>query len=143
MVKAYPSHSYPPHPPQPQVSTPSTRYASTPGLLQGIGQTDPAGSIKYDAGKPRVDLIPGAALLALGEIFRFGAGKYAEHNWKGLDPERLRRAALGHLYLHEAGELHDPESSMLHVAHAATSALMYLYLILQDHPLVGPPQADE
>jgi len=33
--------------------------------------------VKYDQGKPKMDLIPPNALLAVGAVFEFGAKKYA------------------------------------------------------------------
>lgn len=37
--------------------------------------------IKYDAGKPRLDLLPPKAILAIGEVMTYGAAKYGANNW--------------------------------------------------------------
>jgi hypothetical protein len=38
-------------------------------------------AMKYDGGKPRVDLIPPGVILELAKIYAMGAEKYSEHGW--------------------------------------------------------------
>jgi len=77
---------------------------------------------KKDDGKPRMDLIPPEALMALGEVLGFGAQKYAARNWeKGMAWGRLYGAAMRHLTAWSAGEDEDPESGMPHLWHAMTN----------------------
>jgi hypothetical protein len=75
-------------------------------------------AVKFDAGKPRISLIPPKIIFRLAEIFTYGAEKYGDHNWKkGLDPIRLYDAAMRHLLAWMDGESID-ESGCPHLAHA-------------------------
>jgi hypothetical protein len=75
---------------------------------------------KYDAGKPRYDLIMPECELELAKILTTGAEKYADDNWKHVpDPERRYYSALRrHLEADRMGEAVDPDSGELHLAHA-------------------------
>lgn len=84
-------------------------------------------ALKYDGGKPRVDLLPSAPLLAIAEVLGFGADKYAAHNWrKGMDYSRLIGAAYRHLMAYNDGQDKDPESGLSHLAHAGCCILFLL-----------------
>ena len=84
-------------------------------------------AVKHDADKPRLDLIPPEALMAVGEVFAYGAEKYGEWNWrKGMEHSRLVSALLRHLMAHQMGEDKDPESGYTHLAHMSSNALMLL-----------------
>ena len=57
------------------------------------------GGAKYDAGKPRMDLIPPEAMLALGAVLEVGARKYSfvvENEWHRLlsavDVEKIKNS---------------------------------------------------
>lgn len=55
---------------------------------------------KDDSLKARVDLIPPAVLLSLGEHYAKGAVKYAPRDWeKGIKFGRVYAALLRHLFL--------------------------------------------
>lgn len=82
--------------------------------------------MKFDQGKPRVDLIDSRFLLELGEVLGFGAEKYGENNWQAIEPKRYRAAALRHMYQYCSGEKVDKESGKSHLIHAACN-LMFLY----------------
>jgi len=89
--------------------------------------------MKYDAGKPRMDLLLSGcpmALEAVASILTFGAKKYAAHSWQSVErgEERYLAALLRHLTAHAKGELNDPESGMPHLAHAACNAMFILEL---------------
>ena len=87
----------------------------------------PETAVKHDADKPRLDLIPPEALMAVGEVFAYGAEKYEEWNWrKGMEHSRLVSALLRHLMAHQMGEDKDPETGFTHLAHMACNALMLL-----------------
>lgn len=92
--------------------------------------------MKYDSGKPRMDLLVDGcpnALEAVAGVLTFGAQKYAAHSWHTV-PEgetRYKAALLRHLIAHGKGELHDEESGLLHLAHAACDALFILELELR------------
>lgn len=85
------------------------------------------GGIKHDAGKPRLSLIPRAALEAEARVMGFGANKYGTFNWKkGLAYSRLLDAALRHVHAFVDGENDDPESGLNHLAHARANLAMLL-----------------
>lgn len=75
---------------------------------------------KYDAGKPAFDLIPPLAEQELARVLAFGARKYSPENWRRVPDLRQRytAAALRHINAMRRGELRDPESGLLHAAHA-------------------------
>lgn len=92
--------------------------------------------MKHDQGKPRMDLlIDGCprALEAVAGILTFGAEKYADHSWQGVErgEERYKAALLRHLTAVSKGEATDSESGMSHLAHAACNALFILELELR------------
>jgi hypothetical protein len=83
--------------------------------------------IKYDGGKPRMELLPFEALEAVARVMAFGAVKYGDHNWRGgMAWLRLLGAALRHLGAWARGEKADPESGESHLAHAACCVLFLL-----------------
>ena len=89
---------------------------------------------KYNAGKPRTDLISGEFTLALGEALGYGADKYGEV--KGELPNYLK--GDGHYYSNLIGSLErhlanfkagvniDEESGLEHIILVAVNA-MFLY----------------
>lgn len=91
------------------------------------------GGMKYDSGKPRMDLLLSGcpnALEQVSKILTFGAKKYAAHSWQTVPQgeDRYLAALLRHLTAHSKGEKNDPESGMSHLAHAACNALFILEL---------------
>lgn len=87
---------------------------------------------KHDGEKVRLELVPFTALFAVGDAFTYGAKKYADHNYRlGMKWSRLLGAALRHLAAWGAGEDHDPESGLPHLAHAGACVLMLLDAELQ------------
>lgn len=100
-----------------------------------VGDSEPK-DMKHDQGKPRMDLlIDGCprALEAVAGILTFGAEKYADHSWQGVErgEERYKAALLRHLTAVSKGEATDSESGMSHLAHAACNALFILELELR------------
>lgn len=80
--------------------------------------------VKFDEGKPRLDLIPSLALEEVAKVLMFGASKYDSWNWaKGMDWSRNPTASLRHTYKFLRGEDVDPETGICHMAHTATDAL--------------------
>lgn len=89
----------------------------------------PEGGRKDDDKKPRFDLLSYLAMRGTAEVLRFGAQKYAAHNWrKGIAWGRLIGAALRHLTAFMDGEDLDPESGLPHVDHLACCVMF-----LQEH----------
>ena len=90
-------------------------------------------AVKHDNSKPRLDLVPSAALLEVAKVLTFGAGKYSAHNWrKGFDWSRLIGASMRHLAAFNDGQNLDEETRLSHVAHLACCALFLL-----EHQLKG------
>ena len=86
--------------------------------------------MKFDSGKLLYSLIPPETSKALAEVLSFGAQKYAIDGWKSVpDAERRYMDALfRHLEAFRAGETHDPESNLHHLAHALTNVAFLHYL---------------
>lgn len=81
---------------------------------------------KYDAGKPRYDLLSTEFLDGIARVSAFGAEKYDEWNWaKGIKYGRVFAALMRHLWSFWSGEKLDPETGMHHLWHAGC-CLMYL-----------------
>lgn len=85
--------------------------------------------VKYDSGKPRMDLLDPYAIEQLSKVLTFGAEKYAAHNWrKGIHKSRLIAAALRHFFKYLGGEDKDPETNLSHIAHAMCCCMFILGL---------------
>lgn len=85
--------------------------------------------VKFDANKPRMDLLDAYAVEELAKVLTFGAQKYADHNWrKGIAKGRLIAAALRHLFAYLSGENKDPETGLSHAAHAMCCCMFLLGL---------------
>jgi hypothetical protein len=100
----------------------------------GIPQHEPGA--KLDANKPRAALVLGGfsrALRAVSEVGTYGAKKYSPNGWRSV-PNGIQRysdAMVRHLLAEPETDI-DPESGLLHAAHAAWSALARLELMLMD-----------
>jgi len=82
--------------------------------------------VKFDNGKPRLDLIAPELMFELGKILKFGADKYEDRNWElGIDYGRYYAALQRHLWAWWSGEDNDKESGEHHLSHAAC-CLMFL-----------------
>ena len=106
--------------------------ALTFGPAPGKGR---AGGLKFDADKPRMELlIQGMprALEAVGAVLTFGAEKYAAHSWKHVEDNENRywAAKSRHELARAKGEARDPETGLLHLAHEACNALFLLELAM-------------
>lgn len=79
----------------------------------------PMGGRKDDSGKIRHELLPTDVLDEVGRVLTRGANKYGDRNWeKGMAWNRVIGAALRHLFAVMRGEDRDPETGLLHSAHA-------------------------
>lgn len=79
-------------------------------------------ALRYDAGKPGLELVPMEFVHQINEVFRFGANKYEKDNWKrGMDWDKCYNAAQRHLYKWWSKDYDDldEESGLSHLAHAA------------------------
>jgi len=85
-----------------------------------------AEGIKYDKGKPRMDLLAGEALRGTAQVLAFGAEKYEPRGWeKGIEYSRVFAALQRHLWAWQQGENLDPETGIHHLHHAACN-IMFL-----------------
>lgn len=87
-------------------------------------------TMKFDAGKWRLSLVPVRCLTQIVQVLEFGAKKYKEDNWQTV-PDAQRRyydAAIRHLTAWWDGEKLDSESNMPHLAHAACCVIFLLWL---------------
>lgn len=91
------------------------------------------GALAYDEGKTRFDLLPVEALEEICKVFAAGAVKYTvngvpgDHNWrKGFAYSRIFNSLLRHVFAALRGEDRDPETGLLHMAHAGCRVLMIL-----------------
>lgn len=94
--------------------------------------------LKCDQDKPRYDLLPANAINELAKVLTFGAEKYGAHTWdieNGL--ERYRAALLRHTFAIQRGEKYDPESGLLHSAHAQCCAAFITELELMPEEKKG------
>lgn len=102
-------------------------------------ETAPSGAVqstKYDAGKPRMALIPVRAKREVARVFTYGAKKYDVGNWhagEGFDYDRLQSASERHADDFALGMDLDPESGLHHLAHKICCDLMLLEHILTGH----------
>ena len=94
---------------------------------------------KYDAGKPRYDLIPADALEEVAKVLTAGAVKYAPENWRYVeDPQnRYFSAAQRHMWATKRGEEMDvgteeaPGTGCWHDACAIASLMFKLQLKIE------------
>ena len=95
---------------------------------------DQFGAVKHDQDKLPLHLLSTEALNQTAAVLKFGAQKYAEHNWrKGFVWSRPLAAAMRHLTAFNDGEDRDPESGLSHLAHAAC-CIMFLLEFQKTHP---------
>lgn len=99
------------------------------------GRSPDTPGAKLDAGKVRLGLVLGdfgRALVQVGHVGTYGAKKYSEHGWLQVPNgiERYSDAMYRHL-LAESTSATDPETGILHAAHAAWNALARLELMLR------------
>jgi hypothetical protein len=104
------------------------------------------GSLRYNEGKIRMDLIPSYALKEVAKVFTYGAEKYTvkdndgniiskgDDNWKKGQPwMSVIASAKRHIEEFVAGNDCDEESSLLHIAQATTN-LMFLLEFYKIYP---------
>lgn len=55
--------------------------------------------VKFDSGKPRIELISPETLFALSSVLGFGASKYGDRNWElGMSWSRVFGACMRHMW---------------------------------------------
>src|SRR5690606_9415436 len=101
----------------------------------GIDPREPGA--KLDVGKVEPELIQrgfARALLAVAEVGTYGAAKYTRDGWQDVQDgvRRYTNAMYRHLSAEHRGEERDPDTGLLHAAHAAWNALARLELMLRE-----------
>lgn len=88
---------------------------------------------KFDAEKPRWDLMPLKVLEEVVDVLTMGAKKYSDGNWMRVPDGRRRyfAACLRHLTSWQAGEKTDKESGKSHLAHAVCCLIFLLWYDLK------------
>ena len=80
-------------------------------------------TIKADAGKPRLSLVPTEIINQIARVREYGINKYPNggpNNWKKVELDRYRDAAYRHLLAYIANPKGvDEESGLPHLAHLA------------------------
>lgn len=101
---------------------PDKKAGESPSVKEQLGRfvnPTPGEGIKYDMGKPPLDLINRRALEAEAQVMAYGATKYGRDNWRGgMDWSRLIAATLRHVTAFGDGEDNDQETGLSHLAHA-------------------------
>lgn len=83
------------------------------------------GALRYNEGKPRFDLIPPEAMIALAEHFRRGAIKYEDRNWeRGMDWCKCFASLERHAWAWMNGEDFDVETRTHHMIAVAWNAIV-------------------
>lgn len=79
--------------------------------------------LKHDGGKPRLSLVPGEAIEAIGIVMTHGAEKYEEGSYRGVDPKRYHDALMRHVckWLKDPYGF-DEDSHLPHLWHLITNA---------------------
>ena len=83
---------------------------------------------KADQGKPCPSLCPVSLIDAVTAVRMFGLKKYHDpDNWRKVEPERYHQALLRHILAawNDPYKV-DPESGLLHLAHAACNIAFLL-----------------
>ena len=88
--------------------------------------------IKNDADKPMFDLLDPDALEEVARVLTFGARKYAPDNWrKGMSVRKCIAGVLRHVFAILRGEYRDPETGLLHSAHAICGLMFVTHYLLK------------
>jgi len=85
--------------------------------------------IKYDTEKDRWDLLPFQVIKDVVKVLTLGAKKYADDNWKNVEPYRKRylSACMRHIVAWEGSEINDPETKIHHLAHAICCLIFIIW----------------
>lgn len=99
----------------------------------GEPRMDKPKPIKHDNGKLRLDLIPTSAYRSIGAVLTFGAEKYSDNTWQGVERERYVAALLRHLvaYLDDP-QGKDEESGLLHSEHLLCNAMFLNHFAIKE-----------
>lgn len=100
--------------------------AGVPKTESGTVVVD-GGGLRYNNEKLRYDLLPTDATAELVKVLTYGAKKYAARNWERGQTWSIPYAScMRHLQAWHSGEDTDPESGLLHLAHAVCNLFFLL-----------------
>ena len=98
--------------------------------IPGVGPDAPivtaANGAQQSQSPYRCDLLPGQATLHVAGVFAYGADKYGDNNWRGIELKDHLNHVLTHILAHLAGDVSDD-----HLGHAACRMLMGLEKYLE------------
>ena len=77
--------------------------------------------IKSDNGKLRYDLVPVEIHESLAKVITYGANKYSDDNWIGIEVKRYEAALFRHINEWRKGNDIDKESGYHHLEHALSN----------------------
>lgn len=81
------------------------------------------GGLRYNEGKPPLELIPPEPLWAMAGGLQYGAGKYAPRNWeRGMAWSKPYACLMRHLLKWWEGKEIDEESGLPHLWHVLINA---------------------
>lgn len=96
--------------------------------------TNKGTGLRFNRGKLRYDLVHPQAHEDMVKVLTMGAEKYFDRNWEnGLSWESVIASLKRHIVAIEKGEDYDPESGLLHIAHAACN-VHFLNAFYYDFP---------
>lgn len=98
-------------------------------IPEPVSSCPSGGAKKFDAGKPRMDLIPPVVLRLMADVLEFGTRKYGPNNWasgEGLPWSKLYAALQRHLNDWWEGKILDPETKKPALAHALCQLVFLL-----------------
>jgi hypothetical protein len=104
-----------------------TESASSP-----FGLDADAPAQKFNQGKPRLAILPMAALVEEALAMEYGCKKYSKHNYlngEGIPISEYLDAALRHIYAYASGEDLDLESGLNHIGCARANLGMLLHAL--------------
>ena len=92
-------------------------------VVDGVDERklDPDQTVKADAGKPKLTLVPQQIIFDIAKVREYGLAKYGtSESWKDVDIQRYRDAAYRHFlaYLNDPSGV-DAESGLTHLSHLA------------------------
>lgn len=96
-------------------------------------------TIKADAGKPKLSLVPTEIIRQIARVREYGNKKYPEggpNNWKKVEVERYRDATFRHLlrYIEDPTGV-DEESGLPHLSHLACNVAFLCELEKDNKPV--------
>ena len=101
------------------------------GVLPEEEQSAKDQSIKADAGKPQLRLVPTEIIYEIEKVRSFGSAKYGSADgWRNVEMERYHDALLRHtLAVWDDITARDKESGLLHLSHIATNVAFLLEMM--------------